>query len=320
MEELDGMRRRVGVHHRVVNEVATDHAAQRNDAVGHRLGKVQHVGHHAVIVGAKVHAQAAKTGDDLVKNQQDAVLVANLAQALHIALGWDVPASAARNRLHDHSGDVAGVVQHQNAVFQLEQWVFGPDRLFVVDVGVVHRVVDETHVVHTRQQLRAIDLAVGGQATDAHAAKVDAVVSLFAANEHIAVAFAPSAVVGQRHFQGRVGRFGAGVAKQHLVQVTGGHVGNHLRRLESLVVAGLKSGGVIQCVQLLFDGFVDGLAVVACAHTPEAGDAVDDLFAVVGGEVHAFSAHEHTRILLESAVGGEGQPLVVHVQVGVGHS
>ena len=210
-------------------------------------------------------------------------------------------------------------MQHQDAVFQLQQRVFGPHRLFVVDVGVVHRVMDEAHVVHTWQQLRAISLAVGGQAPHAHAAKVDAVVTLFSTDENVAVAFAPRAVVGQCHFQGRIGRFRARIAKQHLVQVTRRHGGNHFCGLESLVVAGLKSGGVVQCVQLLLDGLVDRLAVVACSHAPQAGDAVEDFFAVVGGEVHALGSHKHTRVLLEAAVGREGQPLVVHVQVGMGH-
>jgi hypothetical protein len=36
--------------------------------------------------------------------------------------------------------------------------------------------------------------------------------------------------------------------------------------------------------------------------------------------MHAFCAHEHARVLFEGAVGREGQPLVVHVEFGVGHS
>ena len=210
-------------------------------------------------------------------------------------------------------------MQDQDAVFELQQRVFGPHRFFVVDVGVVHRVMDEAHVVHPRQQLCAIDLAVGRQAAHAHATEVHTVVTLLAANEHVAVAFTAGTVVGQGDFEGGVGRFRAGVAKQHLVQIARRHGGDHLGGLEGLVVAGLKSRGVVQRVQLLFDGLVDRLAVVACAHAPQAGDAVDHFFAVVRGEVHALGPHEHARVLAESAVGGEGQPLVVHVEVGVGH-
>jgi hypothetical protein len=183
----------------------------------------------------------------------------------------------------------------------------------------VHRVVDETHVVHPRQQRGAEHLAVGRNAAHAHAAKAHAVVALFAADEDVAVAFAARAVVGQRHLQGGIGSLRAGVAEQHLVQVAGCHGGNHFRRLESLVIAGLEGGGVVQRVQLALDGLVDRLAVVAGAHAPQAGDAVDHLLAVMRGELHAVGAHEHAGVLAEMSVGGEGQPVAVHVEVVVGH-
>ena len=137
------------------------------------------------------------------------MLVADLAQAFHIALGRDIPARAACNGLHNHGGHVARVVQHQNAVFQFQQRVFGPHGFFVVNVGMVDRVVNEAHVVHAWQQLRAISLAVGRQAAHAHAAKVDAVVTLFTANEDVAMAFATGAVVGQSHLQRSVSSFRA---------------------------------------------------------------------------------------------------------------
>ena len=243
------------------------------------------------------------------------MLVADLAQALQIALGWDVPAGAAGHRLDDDGGHIGGVVQCQDAGLQLHQRVFGPDGLLVVDVGMVHRVVDEAHVVHTRQQLRAIHLAVGGQPAHAHAAEVDAVVTLFAADEDLAMAFAAGAVVSQGHLERGVGGFGAGVAEQHLVEVAGRHLGNPLRRQESLVVAGLEGGGVVERVGLFLDGFVDRLAVVAGADAPQAGDAIEHLPAVMRCEVHAVGGHEHTGVFFEVAVGCEGQPLVVHGQV-----
>ena len=103
-------------HHRVVQMASANHATERDHAIGHALGEVQHIGHDAKIVCGKVGAQAAKTGDDLVKNQQNAVLVANLAQTLQIAFGRQVPASTARHRLHHDRCNVAGVMQGQDAV------------------------------------------------------------------------------------------------------------------------------------------------------------------------------------------------------------
>ncbi|EWS64689.1 hypothetical protein Y695_02067 [Hydrogenophaga sp. T4] len=247
------------------------------------------------------------------------MLVADLAQALEVALRRDVPARAAGDGFDDHRRYVAGVVQRQKAVFQLQQDVFVPDRLLIVDVGVVHRVVDKTQVVHARQQGRAVHLAVGRDAAHAHTAEVDAVVAALATDEEVAMTFAPRAVVSQRHLQRGVGRLGTRVAEQHLVQVAGCHGGDHLGGAEGLVVAHAEGGGVVQRVELLLDRFVDGLAVVARTHAPQAGDAVDDLLAIVRGEVHAVRSDENARVFLEAAVGREGQPLVVHAELVVGH-
>ena len=321
VEELDGVIGRVAVcaHHGVVDAVGADHAAHGHDAVGDALGEVQHVGLHAVEIGAEAGAQTAEAGDDLVEDQQDAVLVADLSEPFQVALRRDVPARAAGHRLDDDGRHVARVVQRQDAVLQLQQDVFLPGRLLVVDVGMVDRVVDEAQVVHARQQRRAVDLAVGRNAADRHAAEAHAVVAPLTADEDVAVALTPGAVVGQRHLHGGVGRLGAGIAEQHLVQVAGRHGRDRFGGQEGLVVAHAEGGAVVQRVELLLDGLVDRLAVVARAHAPEAGDAVDDLAAVVRGEVHAVGGHEHARVFLEAAVGREGQPLVVHAEIVVGH-
>ena len=202
MGELDRVLGRVlvGLHQTVVNTVRADHAAQRNHAIGHALGKVQHVRHHAVIVSTKVAAQAPKTGDDLVKNQQNAVSGADLAQSLQIAFRRQIPARTASHGLDNDGRDVARVMQRQDAIFQLQQEVFIPLGLGAVDVSVFDRVVNETHVVHTRQQSRTKHFAVGGNAAHAHAAEANPVVAALAAYKHIAMAFAARAVVSQCHF------------------------------------------------------------------------------------------------------------------------
>ena len=180
----------------------------------------------------------------------------------------------------------------------------------------VHWVVNEAHVVNTGQQLGTIDFAVGGQTAHTHAAKVHAVVALFSSNEDIAVAFPAGSVVGQGDLQGGVGGFRTRVAKKHLVQIARAQIGNHLCGLKGLVVADLKGRGVVEGVELFFDGFGNGPAVVTRAHTPQARNAIDHLTAIVGGEVNALSGHENARLLLEMAIACEGQPLVLHVEGG----
>ena len=121
MEELDAVLGCIHPHHGVIDHVATDHPAQRNDAVGHALGKVQHVGHHAIEVSAKGYAQPPKAGDDLVENQQDAVAIADVAKALEVTLRRHEPPCAARHRLDDDGGHIAGVMQRQDALLEFIQ-------------------------------------------------------------------------------------------------------------------------------------------------------------------------------------------------------
>ena len=251
--------------------------------------------------------------------------VADLAQPFQVALGRQIPAGAASHRLDNDGRHIARVVQRQDAVFQLQQQVFPPLGLDPVDIGVtgmfgMQRIVNKAQVVHARQQCRAESLAVGRNAAHAHAAEAHAVVAALAAYEDIAVAFAARAVPGQRQLQRRIRRLRARIAKQHPVQVAGGHGSDHVSGLEGLVVAGLKGGGVIQCVELLFDRLLDRLAVVPRRHAPQAGDAVEHLPAVVGCKVHAVGSDKNTRVVLEAAVRREGEPLVLHVETWMLHA
>ena len=63
-------------HEGVVDGVAHQHAAHRRRAVGDALGEGDHVRQHAVAFGGEGVAEPAEAGDDLVEDQQDAVLLA----------------------------------------------------------------------------------------------------------------------------------------------------------------------------------------------------------------------------------------------------
>jgi len=97
-------------HESVVDGVAHQHAAHRCGTVGDALGEGQHVRHHAVAFGGKGKAKPAKTGDDLVEDQEDAVLLGDLAQPLEIALRRRQHAGRSGHRLDDHGGDGIGAV------------------------------------------------------------------------------------------------------------------------------------------------------------------------------------------------------------------
>ena len=84
VEELDRLLR--PVHEGVVDGLAHHHPAHRHRAGRHPLGEGDHVGLNAIALGGERRAETAEPGDDLVEDEQDAVLVADLAQPLQIAL------------------------------------------------------------------------------------------------------------------------------------------------------------------------------------------------------------------------------------------
>jgi hypothetical protein len=63
-----------------ISEV-TKTASHGHDAVGDALGRDHDVGRHAEIIGAEGLPEAPEAGDHLVEDEQDAVLVADLAKA-----------------------------------------------------------------------------------------------------------------------------------------------------------------------------------------------------------------------------------------------
>ena len=99
------------LHERVVDLLRHQHRAHRHRAVGEPLGARDDVRRHAEFLRGERRAGAAEAGDHLVEDQQDAVLVADLAQALEIALRRNQHAGRTRDRLDDHRGDRRCVVQ-----------------------------------------------------------------------------------------------------------------------------------------------------------------------------------------------------------------
>ena len=80
MEQFDHMVRTL--HKGIVNAFAGHHAAHGHGAGIDAFGKGHHVGHNAIAFGGERCAQTAEAGDDFVENQQNAVFIADIAQAL----------------------------------------------------------------------------------------------------------------------------------------------------------------------------------------------------------------------------------------------
>src|SRR3954449_6897021 len=96
---------------RLDDRVGRDDRAHRRVRAREALGRRDDVRLVAVLLGAEVVAEAAERADDLVGDHQDVVLVADLADALEVALGRREAAAGVLDRLHDHGGDRLGALE-----------------------------------------------------------------------------------------------------------------------------------------------------------------------------------------------------------------
>ena len=66
------------LHKRIVNFRGSDDRPHGDNAVGQLFGHVQNVGHHSERIGSGHSTAATKTGNHLIKNKQNMVLVTEL--------------------------------------------------------------------------------------------------------------------------------------------------------------------------------------------------------------------------------------------------
>ena len=104
------------LHEGVVHGPPRDHAAHRHAARGDAFGEGDDVGRHAVALGRERVAEPAEAGNHLVEDQQNAVVVADRAQSLQIALGRRQHAGRTGHRLDDDGRDGRGVMQRDDAL------------------------------------------------------------------------------------------------------------------------------------------------------------------------------------------------------------
>jgi hypothetical protein len=119
------------------------------------------------------------TGDHLVEDQQQAVFVADLAQALQVPDRRQHHAGGTGDRLDDHRGDGRGVVQRHQP-FELVGEFRAVCRQAARE-GIAREVVRVRQVVHPGDHRRRPRLAIGHHAADADAAETHAMVTALAA-------------------------------------------------------------------------------------------------------------------------------------------
>ncbi len=201
MEELDHVFRR-RAHQGLVDAFAHHHCAHRDRAVSEPFGETDHVRDDAEEVRRERRAEPPEAGDDLVEDEQDAVLIAETPQALEIAPGRDQHAGRACHRLHYHRRDTGRVVQRDDAILQLVGEMRTPGGLPAGE-RVLFEVVGVGEVIDGREQV-AERLAVRGYATHRDAAEASAMVAALASDQPAAVPFPARTVIGQRDLERRV--------------------------------------------------------------------------------------------------------------------
>ncbi len=319
VEELDALGR-AGLGDRVVDLLLRRDGAQRLRAVGDRLGHRHQVRGHAERLRAEVGAHPAPAGDDLVEYQQDAVLVADLADAVQVALGRRQAAERAGRRLDEHRRDVVAADQCADPLQVLGE--VGA----LVGLAAHERVLGQRGVPHEVHagQADAERAPVVDHARQRHAAHVDPVVGALARHEQLPMALAADAVIRQRHLHRRVDRFRAGAGEEHAVQARGRVLRHPLGELERLGMGTRERHRVVERRELLEDRLGDLGPAVPGSHAEEPRRRVDHPVAVGLPQVDALALDEHPGFLFELLVRRERHPEVLpglcfEDRIGVAH-
>ena len=230
---------------------------------------------------------------------------ADLAQPLQVTQRWQQHAGRAGNGLHDHGGDVAGIVQRHEALEVIGE--LGAVRRQAAGEGIRGQQVGVRQVVHARQH-GAEELAVVDHAAHGNAAEADPVVAALAADQAGAGAFAAHAVVSQRNLERGVHRLRARIGEEHVVEARRGQPDDGVGQLKGRRVSHLEGWRVFHGRDLLRDRGGDFGPAMAGVHAPQAGNAVQDAPTVGGPVVHALGAGQQAGRRLELAIGREGHP------------
>ncbi len=259
------LRRRL-VHESLVDLAAGNDRPHRNRTVGDLLGDAHQVGRHAETVSTEHRTRAAETGNHFVEYQQDIVLVANLPQALEVALRRNQHTGGPGHGLDEDGRNVGGVVQ----LDQLQQFVGqGNASLFRHATGIgIARQQGMGQVIDVRHCL-AKQFAVAAYAAQAGTCDVHAVVATGTPDHFGLGRLALETPVGANHLYRRIGALGTGVGEEHMIEIAWRQAGDSFRELERQRMTVLEPRRVIEGAQLLGDRVLDFLAGVPGTAGPQ---------------------------------------------------
>ena len=184
-----------------------------------------------------------------------------------------------------------------------------PVRAFPLDEEILLQV--RVPHVHDARQARAEFAPVVDDAREGDAAEIHAVVGALARDEHVAPALAARLVVGESDLHRRVDRLRAGIDEKDPVEVAWRELGHARGEFETLRMRAQERRDEVELDELPRHGLGDLPATMTGIDAKHARRGIDELAAAVVPIKHPLRAHDHFRIGLEIAVGGEGHPVLV---------
>jgi hypothetical protein len=133
-------------------------------------------------------------------------------------------------------------------------------------------------------------------------------IAALAADQAEAGAFAPYAMIGDRHLKGGIHRFRAGIGEEHMIHALRRNINQPVGQFEHDRMTHLKGRRVVQFRGLGLDRFHDLGSAMAGIDAPQPRSAVQNLASVTGGVVHVLRPDQHAGRLLELPVCREGHP------------
>jgi hypothetical protein len=160
--------------------------------------------------------------------------------------------------------------------------------------------------------LRAERLAVGADATHRHAAEIDAMISARAADQPHPPGIAPRTVIGERHLERGIGRFGARIGEEDAIEPGWHYPGEAFGEGEDQRVGELEGRRKVELCRLRLDRCGDARLAMAGVDAPQPGGRIEQAAAFARVIMHALGAFEQPRVVLEIAIIGERHPEIRH--------
>jgi hypothetical protein len=297
------------VQERLGQPVGGDHPAQRDVAGGQALGGGDDVGRVVVLQPTEVLAEAAEAADHVVRDHQDVVAVADLADPLEVSGRRREAAAGVLHRLEEDGGDGVRALELDrlgDPVGRPDAELLGAHRLVgaAVVVGVRHP--------ERRRHERLEVLLQGRDAGDRQGAHRGAVVR-DRPGQHLGLERLAGPLEERAgELPRRLDRLGAAGGEEDPVEVTGGQVGEPVGQLDGLGVRVRPDREVGELTGLLGGGLGELLPAVAGLHDEQRGQAVEVAPAVAVPHVAAVAAHDQRHLgLLVGRQAGEVQPEMV---------